>query len=203
MKVAVIGATGNAGSRLVNELLTRKHEVTGISRHPEKLAVQAGLTMKQGDIRDQAALAQLLAGHEAVIHAVRFLQTDIHSVIAAVKQAGVTRLLVVGGAGSLESSPGVSLVDTPSFPEAVKPESNAGVNFLNALRGEKELEWTFLSPSAIFTPGERMGKFRLGTDQLLTSAGGQSKISMEDFAIAMVDELERPQHTRQRFTVGY
>ena len=123
--------------------------------------------------------------------------------IGAVKKAGVKRLLVVGGAGSLEVSPGVQLVDTPDFPEAYKPEALAGRDFLNVLRGERELDWTFLSPSALFVPGERTGKFRLGTDRLLVDAKGESKISMEDYAIALVDELETPRHSRQRFTVGY
>jgi uncharacterized protein len=112
-------------------------------------------------------------------------------------------LLVVGGAGSLEVAPGVQLVDTPDFPEAYKPEALAGRDFLNVLRGEQELDWTFLSPSALFVPGERTGKFRLGTERLLVGSGGESRISMEDYAIALVDELETPRHSRQRFTVGY
>ena len=110
---------------------------------------------------------------------------------------------MVGGAGSLEVSPGVQLVDTPDFPTAYKPEALAGRDFLNVLSGERELEWTFLSPSALFVPGERTGKFRLGTDRLLVGSGGESRISMEDYAIAFVDELETPRHSRQRFTVGY
>lgn len=98
---------------------------------------------------------------------------------------------------------GVQLVDTPDFPEAYKPEALAGRDFLNVLRGERELDWTFLSPSALFVPGERTGKFRPGTERLLVGAGGESRISMEDYAIALVDELETPRHSRQRFTVGY
>ena len=123
--------------------------------------------------------------------------------IGAVKWAGVKRLLVVGGAGSLEVAPGVQLVDTPDFPEAYKPEALAGRDFLNVLRDERELDWTFPSPSALFVPGERSGQFRLGTDGLLVGANGESKISMEDYPIALVDELENPRHSRQRFTVGY
>ena len=113
------------------------------------------------------------------------------------------RLLVVGGAGSLEVSPGLTLVNTPDFPVEYKPETLAGVEFLNVLRGEKELDWTFLSPPYFFAPGERTGKFRLDKDKLLVAADGQSRISTEDFAIALVDELEQPKHSRQRFTVGY
>jgi uncharacterized protein len=203
MQVALLGASGNVGSRILTELLQRGHEVTGIVRHPEKLRAQAGLTATRGDANDAAGLARLLAGHDAVISAVTFQSADPRRVIGAVKEAGVPRLLVVGGAGSLEVAPGVLLLDTPEFPEAYKPEARAGYDFLNVLRGEHGLEWTFLSPSAVFVPGERTGKFRLGTDQLLVSATGESTISMEDYAIALVDELESPRHARQRFTVGY
>jgi len=203
MNIALIGASGNVGSKILSELLSRGHEVTGIIRHPEKLPAQAGLTPKRGEVNDEAGLVQLLAGHDAVISAVKFQSTDPRSLIGAVKRAGVKRLLVVGGAGSLEASPGVQLVDTPGFPEAYKSEALAGRDFLNILRNEQELDWTFLSPSAEFVPGERTGKFRLGAEHLLVSATGESRISMEDYAIAMVDELEKPQHSRQRFTVGY
>jgi hypothetical protein len=203
MKIAVIGATGNAGSRIITELLNRGHQVTGIARHPEKLQPHSGLTLVQGDVKDETTLAKLLAGHDAVIHSVRFLDTDARSAVGAVKKAGVPRLLVVGGAGSLEIAPGSALVDTPTFPPAYRPEASAGRDFLNTLKPERELNWTFLSPSVFFSPGERTGKFRLGKDQVLTGADGQSKISMEDYAIALADEIERPQHSRQRFTVGY
>jgi len=189
MKIALIGPTGNVGSRLLAELLRRGHEVTGIARHPEGLPSQPHLTVKRGDANDEDGLAALLRGHDALI--------------AAVKKAWVPRLLVVSGAGSLEVAPGVQLMDTPDFPAAYKPEALAGGDFLNVLRGERELHWTFLSPSAVFVPGERTGTFRLGTDQLLVGADGESRISMEDFAIALVDELEGPRHPRQRFPVGY
>ena len=112
-------------------------------------------------------------------------------------------VLVVGGAGSLQVAPGKALIDTPGFPEAYKAESSAGGRFLDALRKEGDLDWTFLSPSAEFAPGERTGRFRLGGNELLVDATGKSRISMEDFAIAFVDELEHPKHNRQRFTVGY
>ena len=154
-------------------------------------------------MRNEAALSELLRGHDAVVHAVKFESTDVHAVIGATKKAGVPRLLVVGGAGTLEVAPGLQLVDTPDFPESYKGEALAGRDFLNALRAERDLDWTFLSPSAEFAPGERTGKFRLGGDQLLTDENGQSRISMEDYAIALVDELEKPRHSRRRFTVGY
>lgn len=203
MKVAVIGATGTVGSRLTKELVSRGHEVTGIARHPEKLEQSKGVKAVRGDVADEAALAKVLAGHDAVIHSVKFVNTDAGKVIAAVKRAGVRRLLVVGGAGSLEVAPGVALVDTPGFPAGYKAEALAGREFLKTFRGEHDLEWTFLSPSASFAPGQRTGTFRLGKDELLTGADGQSRISTEDFAIALVDELELPKHTRERFTVGY
>ena len=203
MKVAVIGATGNVGSRIVTELLRRGHEVTGVAPHPGQIPHHDRLTARQGDVNDQGGLAQLLSGHDAVISAIRFVMTNPQTLIAAVKQAGATRLLVVGGAGSLEVTPGVQLVDTPTFPPEYKPESLARRDFLNVLRGEQELDWTFLSPSVLFVAGQRTGKFRLDTDRLLVGANGESKISFEDFAVALVDELERPRHSRQRFTVGY
>lgn len=203
MKVAIIGATGNAGSRIASELVNRGHQVTGIVRHPEKGQGGAGLTLQKGDVKDQAGLARLLAGHDVVVHSVRFLDTDERSVVGAAKSAGVKRLLVVGGAGSLEVAPGSALIDTPNFPTVAKPEASAGREFLNALKPERELDWTYLSPSIFFSPGERTGSFRVGQDQLLTAADGKSSISMEDYAIAMADEIEHPQHSRQRFTVGY
>jgi putative NADH-flavin reductase len=203
MKVALIGATGNVGSRILAELLNRGHEVTGIARHPEKLQPQPRLIAKQGDVNDEESLAPLLAGHDAVIVAIKFQDMNPQSLINAVKKAGAKRLLVVGGAGSLEIAPGVQLVATPEFPAIYKPEALAARGFLDMLRNEQELDWTYLSPSALFVPGERTGKFRLGTDHLLFNANGESKISMEDYAVVMVDELERPRHSRQRFTVGY
>lgn len=203
MKIAVIGATGNAGSRIVTELLNRGHQVLGIARHPEKMQPRTSLTLTQGDVKDEAGLAKLLTGQDVAIHSVRFLDTDVRSAVGAAKTSGIQRFLVVGGAGSLEVAPGSALIDTPGFPEAYKPEASAGRDFLNALKTERELDWTFLSPSVFFSPGERTGRFRLGKDQVLTGADGQSKISMEDYAIALGDEIERPQHRRERFTVGY
>ena len=202
MKVALIGASGNAGSRILNELVTRGHDVTAIVRNPEKVPSGPHIVAKKGDVFDQAGLAELLKGHDAVVSSVHFVASDPHKLIAAVRASGVKRYLVVGGAGSLEVAPGVKLIDTPEFPAAYKAEAAAGAAFLDLLRPEKELNWTFLSPSALFTAGERTGKFRLGTEQLLTTDKGSS-ISFEDYAIALVDELEKPQHSRQRFTVGY
>jgi putative NADH-flavin reductase len=123
--------------------------------------------------------------------------------MSAARDANVGRYFVVGGAGSLEVAPGVRLVTTPSFPPEYKQEAEQGAAFLDRLRQQRELNWTFLSPSALFVAGERTGKFRLGTDQLLIAADGRSWISFEDFAVALADEIERPAHPRSRFTVGY
>jgi putative NADH-flavin reductase len=203
MNVALIGITGRVGSRLAAELLKRGHAVTGIARNVDKVGARDGLVVKAGNATVASALAPLLAGHDAVVSASRFQTSDATALVDAVKKAGVKRLLVVGGAGSLDVAPGFALKDAPDFPPAYKPEASAGSEFLTALRREEVLDWTFLSPSAEFAPGERTGKFRLGGDRLLVDDNGKSWISMEDFAIAMVDELERPTHRRRRFTVGY
>jgi hypothetical protein len=203
MKIALIGITGRVGSRVADELLKRGHQVTGIARNLGDVNPQPGLTVKQGDATDPQGLTALLVGHDAVVSASRFVSSDAKPLIAAVKDAGVPRLLVVGGAGSLQVAPGKMLIDTPEFPDAYKPEARAGVVFLDALRQEKVLNWTFLSPSALFEPGERTGKFRLGDDVLLADDEGKSWISMEDYAIALADEIETPRHTRRRYTVGY
>lgn len=203
MKIAVIGASGNAGSRITTELARRGHAVTAIARNPEKIASQPNVTVAKGDVLDQAGLARLLAGHDAAVSSVHFLDSDPVRLIAAARDSKVGGYLVVGGAGSLEVAPGVRLVTTPNFPVAYKAEAEKGGAFLDLLRAEKELNWTFLSPSALFTAGQRTGKFRLGTDQLLTAEDGKSWISFEDFAVALADEIERPAHIRQRFTVGY
>lgn len=200
--IALIGASGNAGSRILKELSDRGHKVTAIARHPEKIAALPGVIAKQGDVSDKEGLSALLKGHDAVISSVHFLSSDPHILVEAVRASGVKRYLVVGGAGSLEVAPGQRLVDQPSFPAQYKQEALAGASFLDLLKTAEDLDWTFLSPSALFVPGERTGTFRRGGDQLLANEDGSS-ISFEDFAIAMADEIEQPRHLRQRFTVGY
>lgn len=212
MNIALIGATGFIGAQLLKEALARGHRVTALVGHPEKLAGQPGVEVVGVDVQDRAALAGKLRGHDVVVSAFSGHANDdiygyyvrgIRSIIAATAQAEVARLLVVGGAGSLEVAPGVQVVDTPEFPEQWKASALGAREALNILRGEKELNWTMLSPSALIAPGPRTGKFRLGTDQLLVSAKGKSEISLEDYAVAMLDEVEKPAHQRQRFTVGY
>ncbi len=203
MNIAVIGATGKAGSRVVAELLARGHQVTGIVRHPALLPAHASLTARYGDVRNADDLAPLLTGHDAVVTATRLLQVDPAVLVAALKRSEVKRLLVVGGAGTLKNASGVEAVDAGLVPITSREEALAGRSFLTFLRSERELDWTYLSPSLHFAPGERTGKFRLGGDEVLVGADGKSTISMEDYAIAVADELERPRHSRRRFTVGY
>lgn len=201
-RIALIGASGAAGSRILKELSDRGHRVTAIARNPERIARLPGVSAVQGDAQDKEALSKLLTGHDAVVSAAKFASTDAKTLIEAVRASGVKRYLVVGGAGSLEVASGQRLIDLPSFPDAYRPEASRGAVFLDLLKQEKELDWSFLSPSAEFVPGERSGVFRLGKDSLLSNAEG-SRISFEDYAIALVDEIERPAHSRQRFTVGY
>lgn len=213
MKIALIGATGFVGSAILKEALDRGHEVAAIVRNPDTLTPHVKLHPMKGDVYNEDEVVRLVAGSDAVISAFNpgwsnpdlYSQqvTGTHSIINGVKKAGVKRLLFVGGAGSLEVTPGVQSVDLPGFPAEYKQGALATREALNMLRKETGLEWSFLSPSADVFPGERTGKFRLGTDQLLKNAQGDSRISVEDYAMAMIDEVEKPQHVRRRFTVGY
>jgi uncharacterized protein len=213
MKVVLIGATGFVGSALLKEALDRGHRVTAIVRDPEKIEKRDGLIARTGDVYDTISLARLIEGNDALISAFNpgwknpNLYDDqvrgTRSIIAAVKKAGINRVLWVGGAGGLEVRPGVRVVDDPAFPDWVRPGSLATIDALDQLRKEADLEWTFLAPSAEMKSGERTGKFRVGGDHLLVDSAGHSRISVQDFAVAMIDELERPLHVRQRFTVGY
>jgi putative NADH-flavin reductase len=214
VKVALIGATGFVGSQLLKEALDRGHEVTAIVRRTERLPERPNLVAKQADIMDTDALAELLVGYEAVIAAYnpdREVPGDVYermvagakSIIQATKKAGVKRLLVVGGAGSLEVAPGQQAIDQPGFPEEWKPGASGTREFLYLLKEESDLDWTFLSPAAVLQPGERTGTFRLGGDQLLVDDNGECHISTQDYAVAMIDELEEPKHIRRRFCVAY
>jgi len=213
MNVAVIGASGGIGAFIRDEALARGHRVTAIVRHPEKIAVQnPGLRVVKADVlRDN--VDKLVKGHDAVISAYNagWSNPDIYSeqiegyrrIISGVNKSGIKRLLVVGGAGTLEVAPGLRVLDTASFPEQVKKGVLATAEVLSLLKEEKELEWTFLSPPTSIAPGERTGHYRVGKDQLVKNEKGESKISRQDYAVAMLDELENPQHIRERFTVAY
>ncbi|MGZ9740529.1 NAD(P)-dependent oxidoreductase [Pseudomonas sp. GNP012] len=201
--IAIIGATGRAGSQLLEEALRRGHSVTAIARDTSKISQRAGVVTRNVDALDASALQAAIEGHDAVISAAHFATLPASAVIGPVKKAGVKCLLVVGGAGSLLLPDGTRVIDSDGFPEAYKAEASAGAEFLANLREERDLDWTFLSPSAEFVEGERTGRFRLGQDDLLVSSEGRSWITFADYAIAMLDELEAPKHSRQRFTVGY
>lgn len=212
MNIALIGASGFIGSALRQELLSRGHAVTALVSQPDKLAPAANLRTVKVDVLDTAALTVQLRGHDAVMSAfsghaqqdvLGYYERGIRSIVAAAREARVPRLLVVGGAGSLEVAPGVQLLDTPQFPAAYRATAEGARLALNLLRAQEGLNWTMLSPSAVIFPGERTGRFRLGGDQLLVDAQGESRVSVQDYAAAFVDELERPAHERRRFTVGY
>lgn len=203
MKIAVIGASGRAGSEITKELSARGHQVTAIARDASKIAAQPGVTAVSVDAANGPALAEALKGHDAVVSAIMFSSSNPLTLVHAVRSAGVKRYLVVGGAGSLEVAPGVRLIDTPQFPAAYLSEATAGALFLDHLRKESELDWSYLSPGALFFEGPRKGTFRLGGDQFFTDAEGKSEISFADYAIALVNEIEAPQHSRKRFSVAY
>lgn len=203
MKLAIIGASGNVGTRIVTEAFNRGHSVTTIVRDPSKVPSKTNLSVVAGDANTAGDLAPKLAGHDAVISTVGFRTSDPDLLIDAVRASGVKRYLVVGGAGSLYAEPGKLHIDTPHFPDFAREEASCGKVFLDKLKGAPDLDWTMLSPSALFTAGERTGKFRLGQDRLLTSAEGKSWISYEDYAIALLNEVETPKNIRRRFTVGY
>jgi putative NADH-flavin reductase len=201
--ITIIGASGNVGTQLVAEALRRSHTVTAVARDPSNLGQHAGLELKSVDFHDAKALQAAVTGYDAVVTSVRFEGLRPSTIIEPIKAARVARLLVVGGAASLNMAPGQRLLDSPHFPAQYKAEASAAAAFLEALRQEPKLEWTFISPSAEFVNGKRTGSFRIGKDDLLTDVNGRSWISYQDFAIALFDELEHPVHLRQRFTVGY
>lgn len=203
MNIALIGATGRGGSCILKELVERGHQVTAIVRNADKVPALAGVTAKQGDANDAAGLTDLIAGHDAVISAVQFVPTDSETLIATVRDSGVPRFIVMGGAAGLETAPGVKLIDSPHFPPEYLPEASKAIAFLKLLKQETELDWTFISPAALIEHGERTTKFRVGGDQLLTDAEGNSRITFEDYAIALVDEVESHAHPRQRISVAY
>lgn len=216
MKIALIGATGFVGSAVLAEALQRGHAVTALARQPAKLPARPGLTVVAADVLDERQVAAAVEGHEAVLSAYNpgWTAPDLYdtflkgsrSIVAGVKRAGVKRLLVVGGAGSLHVAPGVQLVDTEGFkshvPPHVVPGALAARDALNELRTESALDWTFLSPPAMLAPGERTGRYRTGADELLMNGEQPAGISVADLAVALLDELEQPKHRQRRFTVA-
>ena len=216
MKIALIGGTGFVGSAVLTELSQRGHQVSALARDTTKYRTTPGVTPVGADATDAAQVERAVVGADAVISAYnpgwqspelyeRFM-AGTRATIAGVKRSGVKRLLVVGGAGSLFVAPGVQLMDTPEFKSMVPPEILPGVQgareALELIRAETSLDWTFLSPPAKLAPGERTGKFRVGGDNLLMNGAEPAGISVADLAVAIVDEIERPAHIRQRFTVA-
>ena len=217
MKIALIGATGFVGSAILKEALSRNHQVTAILRHPDKSTLKnKNLSIVQGDVMDSYKLAGLLKGNEIVISAYNsgWNNPDIYnefikgsqSIEEAVKKSGIKRLIVIGGAGSLFIKPGVQLIDTPGVPEFAKAGSLAARDYLNILKKDDQLDWTFISPAIEMgqaSSGTRTGKYRTGADSPVFDANHKSSISVEDMAVATLDEVENQKHIRQRFTVGY
>jgi uncharacterized protein len=209
MNVVLYGATGMIGTRTLKELVSRGHNVTAIVRDPSKVPPQPSVKVVQGDIFDPKQVAAQVKGADAVISAygpgqgaVGDLLKVTRSLIAGLKEAGVMRLIFVGGAGSLYVAPGVDVIDSGNLPEEYKEIAIAHREAWKLLR-ETDLDWTYFSPAAVIEPGERTGKFRVGTDWLLMDEKGNSRISAEDYSSALVDELENPKHIKQKFTVAY
>ena len=216
MKIALIGASGFVGSAILKELLHRGHQVTAIERNPGKITADENLEFLSADVMNETVLGKEVAGHDAVISAYNAgwqnpnLYTDFlkgsHAIQGAVKKAGVKRLIVVGGAGSLFLSSGQQIVDTEGFPPDWKPGALAARDYLDIIKQEKELDWTFLSPAIEMHPGtsgKRTGTYRTGLENPVTDTEGRSVISVEDTAVAIADELERPKHIQKRFTAAY
>ncbi|WP_158751205.1 NAD(P)-dependent oxidoreductase [Acidobacterium sp. S8] len=208
MNVVLYGATGMIGSRILNELISRGHTVAAVVRDPSRVPQNSVVKAVKGDLLDTASVAATVKGADAVISAYNPGQNAAaivdatRSLIVGLEQAGVKRLIEVGGAGSLFVAPNVRVVDAPDFPAAWKEIALAHGDALDVLR-TANLDWTYFSPAAVIQPGQRTGKFRLGLDNLITDANGSSQISAEDYAIALGDELEHPKHIKQRFTIGY
>jgi putative NADH-flavin reductase len=217
MKVALIGATGFVGSQVLKELVSRGHQVTAIARDVTKVSEQSDLISPiSANVLDAEEVAATVAGHDAVVSAYNpgWTNPNIYNeylqgaaaIEAGVTKSGVKRLLVVGGAGSLEVSPGLQLIDTPHFPEEYKAGAGAAREYLNILKTDTSLDWTYLSPAMEMHPGtsgERKGSYRTSLDTPVYNEKGRSIISVEDLSVAIVDEIEEPKFVQKRFTVAY
>lgn len=213
--VVLIGASGFVGTAILNELLSRGHKVTAIVRNPEKINVSSSnLDIVKTDVSDTNVMVEICKGKDAIISAYNpgWANPDIYEetlrnyplILEAAKQSGTKRLLCVGGAGTLFCAPGLRVVDSGVIPDAIMGGvKSLGEFYLNTLMNEKAIDWIFFSPAGTLEPGKRTGKFRLGKDDLIVDKNGISHISVEDYAVAMVDELENPKHHYKRFTIGY
>jgi len=216
MRLVLFGANGSAGSCIAQEALSRGHQVSAVVRDSSRFTMRhEHLTVVVGNVCDPVSVAEIVKGHDAVISAAGpgaaiandptqapMVVQAAHALIEGLKQAGVCRLIVVGGAGSLEVAPGVQLVDTPNFPEQYRPASLAHRESLKVFQ-QSDLDWTFFSPAAEFESDERRGVFQIGGNQLLMDAAGRSRISVQDFAIALLDEVENPQFIHRQMTAAY
>lgn len=203
MNIVLAGATGNIGSRILDEALSRGHRVTGLTRDPAKLAARSGLQAKKASTAEVAAFADVLKGHDAAILSIKWNENDVHQVLDALRKSGVKRCLFVIGAGSLLRKDGRTHFDHMAEKGVQPPTSKPAALALAEMQKVADLDWTAISPPASIQAGERTAKFRLGLDDLIEDDKGQSQISREDFAIAIMDEIEKPRHIRRRFTAGY
>ena len=202
--IALIGASGNIGSKVTQELLSRGYNVTAIARNPEKVEASERVTPVAGDILQPQQLAETLKGHDAVICAASFIPNESEKLLEAIRLSGVNRYLMVGGAASLLNEDGIKVWETlEGLPDGVMNYIQEGMRALDLLKEADDFDWTFLSPAVVIGPGERTGKFRLGKDNVVADDNGESKISYDDYAIALVDELEQGNNIRARFTLGY
>lgn len=213
--VVLIGASGFVGNAILNELLSRGHKVTAVVRNPKKINVtNSNLEIVKTDVSDTNVMVEICKGKEAIISAYNpgWANPDIYEetlrnyplILEAAKRSGAKRLLCVGGAGTLLCAPGLRVVDSGAIPDAIMGGvKSLGEFYLNTLMNEKAIDWIFFSPAGTLEPGKRTGKFRLGKDELIVDENGISHISVEDYAVAMVDELENPKHHYERFTIGY
>lgn len=214
-KTALIGASGFVGSAILKELLSRGYEVEALVRNPENVKVNnPHLTVKKVDVADTKALAADLKGYDTIISAYNpgWTNPDIYNltlqnyprILEAAKEAGVKRLLIVGGAGTLFCAPGLRVVDSGAIPaEIMGAVKSLGKFYLETLNNEKDIDWVFFSPAGVLEPGEATGTYRLGKDDLIVDSNGNSHITVGDYAKAMVDELDTPSHHKERFTIGY
>jgi putative NADH-flavin reductase len=213
LRLVLFGAGGMVGSRIAKEALARGHHVTAVQRSPGGLDLDGKHVMTvEGDATDPGSVARLAKGADAVVSAVSprnppgagTLPRAARALLEGVRRAGVRRLVVVGGSGSLSVGPSTMLLDSPGFPEAYKPEAHEHLEALHVFRREGQgVDWTFVSPPAAVAPGERTGKYQVGQDNLLVATDGQSHISAEDYAVALVDELEKGANKGRRMTVAW
>jgi putative NADH-flavin reductase len=211
MQISVLGATGRIGRRIVDEALRRKHTVTAVARGPSPENAEGRVTPKKADVTEPSELEAVIQAHDAVVSAVgpapgtavSMVVDTTRALAAAAMRTRVKRLVIVGGAGSLAVEPGLELLHTPDFPKEFRDIALAHREALEIWRRVKELDWTYVSPAASIEPGARTGKYRVGHNDLLIDEAGQSRISMEDFAVAVLDEVENNSHVRERINVAY